>query len=62
MTVELIEYEPGKWRIKRAELVPARSHLPVPYVISDQMDPVEQVDGRFYRQNGHFGLSARRTG
>ena len=62
MTVELIEYEPGKWRIKRAELVPARSHLPVPYVISDQMDPVEQVDGRFYTSKRAFRAVGRANG
>jgi hypothetical protein len=46
MTVELIEVEPGKWRVRRDQLPPPRSDLPMPYVISDIMDPAEQVDGK----------------
>jgi len=54
VTVELIEVAPNKWRVKRPDLKPARSDLPVPYVISDTMDPVEQVDGRFYTSKREY--------
>lgn len=61
-TVELIEVEPGKWRIKRAMLEPARSDLPLPYVISDIMEPTEQVDGRFYTSKRAFRAVGRAHG
>jgi len=54
VTVELIEVEPGKWRVKRTELRQKRSHLPLPFVISDTMDPTEQVDGKFYTSKREF--------
>jgi hypothetical protein len=52
--VELIEVEPGKWRVKRPLLTPARSDLPLPSVISDSMEPTEHVDGRFYASKAAF--------
>ena len=39
--IELVEVEPGKFRVKRPALKPARSDLPLPYVISDIMPPTE---------------------
>jgi hypothetical protein len=60
--VELIEVEPGKWRVKREELRQKRSHLPLPFVISDHMDPVEQVDGRFYTSKAAFRAVGRAHG
>ena len=54
MTVELEEYEPGRFRVRKDRYPAARSELPVPYVISDTMDPVEQVDGRFYSSKSAF--------
>ena len=63
MTVELIEVEPGKWRVKRAELRPQRSDtLPLPYVISDTMPPTEQVDGKFYTSKRAFRAVGRALG
>jgi hypothetical protein len=59
---ELVEVAPGKWRIKRAELIPARSDLPTPMVISDTMDPVEQVDGKFYTSKSAFRAVGRSLG
>lgn len=60
--VELVEVEPGRWRVKRPPLTPARSTLPLPYVISDIMDPVEQVDGRFYTSKAAFRRVGRANG
>ena len=54
MTVELIEIAPGRWQVKRASQKIARSNLPLPHVISDIMEPVEQVDGRFYTSKREF--------
>lgn len=62
MSVELVEVEPGKWRVKREELRPARSDLPLPYVISDIMEPTEQVDGKFYTSKSTFRRVGRSHG
>jgi hypothetical protein len=62
MKVRLIEVEPGKWRIYRAKQKPARSDLNLPYVISDTMDPTEQVDGRFYTSKRAFRAVGRALG
>jgi hypothetical protein len=59
---ELVEVEPGKWRIKRPGSPPARSRLPLPYVISDTMEPTEQVDGKFYTSKRAFRAVGRRLG
>jgi hypothetical protein len=40
----------------------ARSDLPLPYVISDQMDPTEQVDGKFYTSKSEFRKVGRSQG
>ncbi len=60
--IRLIEYEPGRWRVDRREIPVARSDLPLPYVISDEMDPVEQVDGRFYTSKRAFRAVGRAHG
>lgn len=60
--VKLIEVEPGKWRVDRPRHQPARSDLPLPFVISDTMDPVEQVDGRFYTSKRQFRAVGRAHG
>jgi hypothetical protein len=62
MTIELVEIEPGRWRIKRAVRTVARSDLPRPYVISDIMPPTEQVDGRFYTSKRAFRAVGRSLG
>jgi hypothetical protein len=60
--VELIEVEPGKWRVKRLSQPPARSRLPLPYVISDTMEPTEQVDGKFYTSKQQFRAVGKALG
>ena len=60
--VELEEISPGRFRVKRAPRNFARSDLPLPFVISDQMEPLEQVDGRFYTSKRAFRAVGRAHG
>ena len=60
--IELVEVEPGKWRVARETSPVARSALPLPYVISDAMPPTEQVDGRFYESKAAFRAVGRALG
>ena len=60
--VELEEIEPGRWRVRRERPATARSSLPIPYVISDSMDPIEQVDGKFYTSKRKFREVGRALG
>jgi hypothetical protein len=60
--VELIEVEPGKWRVKKDTPRGPRSSLPMPMVISDTMDPLEQVDGKFYTSKRAFRAVGRQLG
>ena len=62
MSVELEEFEPGRWRIRRNSPPPKRSDLPCPQIISDQMPPTEQVDGRFYESKRAFRAVGRANG
>ena len=60
--VELIEIEPGRWRVRREGSPVARSSLSLPTVISDEMPPTEQVDGRFYTSKARFRAVGRALG
>jgi len=60
--VELVEIAPGRWRVKRDVLQPPRSDLPTPMVISDTMDPLEQVDGKFYTSKRQYRAVGRSLG
>jgi len=60
--IELIEIAPGRFRVARPLYEPARSQLPSPHVISDTMDAVEQVDGRFYESKRQFRAVGRALG
>ena len=60
--IELVEIEPGRWRVKRNSAPVARSALPLPYVISDEMPLTEQVDGRFYTSKAQFRAVGRALG
>ena len=62
MTVELEEFEPGRFRVRRDRCPSCRSELPLPYVISDNMDPVEQVDGKFYTSKREYRKVGRANG
>jgi hypothetical protein len=60
--IRLVEVEPNKWRVDRPRPKPARSDLPLPYVISDTMEPTEQVDGVFYTSKRAFRAVGRAMG
>ena len=60
--VELVEVAPGRWRVKRTPQNFARSEHPRPYVISDTMEPTEQVDGKFYTSKREFRAVGRALG
>lgn len=60
--VKLIEIEPGRFRVARPQHRPKRSDLPRPYVISDSMEPTEQVDGKFYTSKREFRAVGRALG
>jgi len=63
MTIELEEFEPGRWRVRRERHEKQRSeNIPLPYVISDAMPPTEQVDGRFYESKRAFRAVGRANG
>ena len=63
MKVELVEVAPGRYRVKRDTPQNfARSEHPVPYVISDSMEPVEQVDGKFYTSKRQYRAVGRALG
>lgn len=58
----LVEIEPGRFRFVRPSPPPARSPLPCPHVISDIMEPIEQVDGKFYTSKSAFRAVGRALG
>jgi len=60
--IELEEVGPNRWRIKRNSPPPKRSGLSLPYVISDTMEPTEQVDGKFYTSKRAFRAVGRANG
>jgi hypothetical protein len=61
--IELEEFEPGRWRVRRERHLKQRSEtVPLPYVISDTMDPVEQVDGKFYTSKRQYRAVGRAHG
>lgn len=60
--VELVEIAPNRWVVKRPPRQPARSNLPLPNVISDTMEPTEQVDGKFYTSKRQFRAVGRAHG
>jgi hypothetical protein len=62
MRTRLIEVEKGKWRLRWHDAPVARSALPLPYVISDEMPPTEQVDGNYYTSKTAFRRIGRALG
>jgi hypothetical protein len=54
----------GRWRWRTSYRLPplARSDLPTPYVISDEMPATEQVDGKWYTSKAKFRAVGRAHG
>jgi hypothetical protein len=62
-SVELVEVAPNRWRVlKHTPQNFARSEHPRPYIISDTMEPTEQVDGQFYTSKSAFRRVGRQLG
>jgi len=62
MSIELEEVGPNRWRVRKDRQLAPVSDLPRPYVISDTMDPTEQVDGKFYTSKRAFRATGRALG
>ena len=62
MTIELEEVGPNRWRVRKDRQLAPVSNLPRPYVISDTMEPTEQVDGKFYTSKRAFRATGRALG
>jgi hypothetical protein len=62
MTRECVQVGPNTWRWITVRPPPAASDLPRPFVISDTMEPTEQVDGRFYTSKRAFRAVGRALG
>jgi hypothetical protein len=62
MSIELEEFAPNRYRVKRTPQIFARSEHPLPYVISDIMPATEQVDGQFYTSKRQFRAVGRALG
>jgi hypothetical protein len=63
MTIELEEVGPNRWRVKRPVKENRRAeNMPLPFVISDNMEPTEQVDGKFYTSKRAFRATGRALG
>lgn len=58
----LYQIGPNRWTNRPPEQMLARSELPLPYVISDIMEPTEQVDGKFYTSKSKFRAVGRSLG
>jgi len=60
--MKLTEIAPNRFRFLKSRIAPACSDLPRPFVISDEMPPTEQVDGRFYTSKAAFRAVGRANG
>jgi len=61
--IELEEVGPNRWRVKRPVKENRRAeNMPLPFVISDNMEPTEQVDGKFYTSKRAFRAVGRYLG
>ena len=60
--IELEEFAAGPVAGQETPLCTPRSDLPMPMVISDTMDPVEQVDGKFYTSKRQYRAVGRAHG
>lgn len=63
MMREFVQIGPRRWCFRDPKPTPDHhSTLPFPYVISDEMPPTEQVDGRFYTSKAKFRAVGRALG
>lgn len=53
---------PTSWAFVTQSEPPKRGDLPLPYVISDTMEPTEQVDGKFYTSKREFRAVGKALG
>ena len=53
---------PTSWAFVTVTAPPKRGDMPLPYVISDTMEPVEQVDGKFYTSKRQYRAVGRAHG
>jgi hypothetical protein len=60
--MSLVEIAPNRWVVEKRRIGVARSNLSLPYVISDEMPPTEQVDGKFYTSKRTFRAVGRAYG
>ena len=60
--MSLIEIAPNRWVVDKRRIGVQRSNLSLPFVISDEMPPVEQVDGRHYTSKAAFRAVGRAHG
>jgi len=58
----LYQTGPNSWTNRPPQSNPSRSALPMPMVISDIMEPTEQVDGKFYTSKREFRAVGRALG
>jgi hypothetical protein len=58
----LIEIAPNRFVADKRRTGVVRSHLPLPYVVSDEMPAAEHVDGRFYTSKAAFRAVTRAHG
>ena len=58
----IFQLGPNRWSNRPPRLEAKRSDLPLPYVISDEMPPTEQVDGKFYTSKRAFRAVGRALG
>lgn len=57
-----VQTGPTSWAFVTQAEPAKRGDLPLPYVISDTMEPTEQVDGKFYTSKRQFRAVGRSLG
>jgi hypothetical protein len=62
MTMAIFQVGPNRWTNRPPRLEAKRSDLPLPYVISDEMPAIEQVDGKWYTSKAKFRAVGRAHG
>ena len=60
--MSLIEIAPNCWVVEKRRIDPPRSNLSAPMLITDEMPPTEQVDGRHYTSKALFRAVGRAHG